>query len=163
MTSADIAVVALRILLILLLYGFLATVLRVARDELRPAPPPAAPAPRPSPPKTGVALRRAPASAALRLRLLAPGETGWQVGRILDVPDGGTLGRGAGSTVVIPDSAVSTQHARVFLDGGRWVVQDLGSTNGTLVDGQPSSAAGLIVGPGQQLSLGHVRLEVLRA
>lgn len=41
------------------------------------------------------------------------------------------LGRGAECTIQLSDEYVSTQHARLRLDGERWVVEDLGSTNGT--------------------------------
>ncbi|HLR97543.1 MAG TPA: FHA domain-containing protein [Jiangellaceae bacterium] len=43
------------------------------------------------------------------------------------------LGRGAECTIQLSDEYVSTQHARLRLDGERWVVEDLGSTNGTYV------------------------------
>lgn len=63
---------------------------------------------------------------------------------IVDGPDRGVgvdldgigqvlLGRGAECTIQLSDEYVSTQHARLRLDGERWVVEDLGSTNGTYV------------------------------
>lgn len=46
-----------------------------------------------------------------------------------------TIGRAAGSDVVIDDDSVSASHARVEYDLGAWRITDLGSTNGTAVEG----------------------------
>lgn len=53
-----------------------------------------------------------------------------------------TLGRSAGNTLVIDDEFVSSHHARVIQDpaSGQWAIEDLGSTNGTLVEGRRISA-----------------------
>ena len=45
------------------------------------------------------------------------------------------LGRAAGCDVVIDDDSVSAQHARLEFDTGAWRITDLGSTNGTAVEG----------------------------
>jgi len=45
-----------------------------------------------------------------------------------------TIGRAADSTVVLDDDYASSRHARLFADNGRWLVEDLGSTNGTYLD-----------------------------
>ncbi|HEY8040652.1 MAG TPA: sigma 54-interacting transcriptional regulator [Polyangiaceae bacterium] len=45
------------------------------------------------------------------------------------------IGRDATADVCVPEQAVSRQHARIHFDGGRWVLTDLGSRNGTMVDG----------------------------
>lgn len=49
-----------------------------------------------------------------------------------------TLGRAASNTVVLDDEFVSSRHARVYADphSGQWAIEDLGSTNGTVVNGQ---------------------------
>ena len=46
------------------------------------------------------------------------------------------IGRLSNSDVVLSDSNVSRRHAELKRDGGDWVVVDLGSTNGTLVNGK---------------------------
>ena len=61
------------------------------------------------------------------------------VRRGLNVPlptDGSLLiGRKTGD-LVIPDPLVSSRHAAIVPRDGGWVLQDLGSTNGTMVDGR---------------------------
>ena len=47
-----------------------------------------------------------------------------------------TIGRVPGNTIAIDNPAVSSQHARVIVEGGQYVVEDLGSTNGTFVKEQ---------------------------
>jgi pSer/pThr/pTyr-binding forkhead associated (FHA) protein len=46
-----------------------------------------------------------------------------------------TLGRAHDSTIVLDDDFASSRHARIYPDAtGQWVVEDLGSTNGTYLD-----------------------------
>jgi hypothetical protein len=47
-----------------------------------------------------------------------------------------TIGRAADNTVVIEDRRVSRHHAELEQADGRWVLRDLGSTNGTAVNGR---------------------------
>lgn len=46
-----------------------------------------------------------------------------------------SIGRDPGNTVSINDAEISRKHARMELRGGSYVIQDLGSTNGTFVNG----------------------------
>ena len=54
-----------------------------------------------------------------------------------------TVGRSKSATISIDDLMLSREHARIYLDGGRHVVSDLGSKNGTYLNGallrQPES------------------------
>ena len=50
-----------------------------------------------------------------------------------------TIGRLPDNTVVIDNPAVSGHHARVFSDSGAVILEDLDSTNGTYVNGQPAN------------------------
>ncbi|MGH8892040.1 MAG: FHA domain-containing protein FhaB/FipA [Actinomycetes bacterium] len=45
-----------------------------------------------------------------------------------------TLGRSQESTIVLDDDYVSGRHARFYPREGQWVVEDMGSTNGTYID-----------------------------
>ena len=51
-------------------------------------------------------------------------------------PGSNVLGRGTDADIRLPDTGVSRKHADVQLEGGAVVVEDLGSTNGTLVNGR---------------------------
>ena len=60
-----------------------------------------------------------------------------------------TIGRSAGSTLVIHDSEISHVHCEILMFGGEVIVRDLGSSNGTFVDG-------VKINPQMQLKNGHV-------
>lgn len=45
-----------------------------------------------------------------------------------------TIGRAPDSTIVVNDDYASSRHARVYPAEGAWLVEDLGSTNGTWID-----------------------------
>jgi hypothetical protein len=80
-------------------------------------------------------------------------------GRWLPVGHGSLrIGRALDNDLVIGDSRVSRYHARLDQDQHGLVVHDLGSTNGTVVVGQPVGEGRLM--PGDVLSLGGYRVEV---
>ena len=68
------------------------------------------------------------------------------------------VGRCDGCDVVLSDSTVSRWHARLVWRDGAWIVQDLDSTNGTLVNGRPVQRCE--VRPGDRLALGDIELEI---
>src|SRR5262249_6368776 len=45
-----------------------------------------------------------------------------------------TIGRANDATLVLTDDYASTRHARLFPQNGEWILEDLGSTNGTYLD-----------------------------
>lgn len=67
-----------------------------------------------------------------------------------------TIGRGEVAQVRIADAGISRQHARLDYDGSRVVVTDLGSTNGTSVNGNRITSAALR--PGDVIQLGTTTL-----
>jgi LysM repeat protein len=64
-----------------------------------------------------------------------------------------TLGRAVDNDIVIDDSEVSRHHARLTLRGNDWVLEDLGSRNGTFVNGQRITGP-VALRPGSQVALG---------
>jgi pilus assembly protein CpaF len=54
------------------------------------------------------------------------------------------LGRVQGNDIVLPKGNVSKKHCRIFVQGGRFQVQDLGSTNGTYVNGRKIGEATVV-------------------
>ena len=63
--------------------------------------------------------------------------------------------------LVLADPLASRRHARLSSRGGRLVLADLGSTNGTRVYGEPVREA--VVGPGDRIEIGATRLEIVVA
>jgi hypothetical protein len=66
------------------------------------------------------------------------------------------IGRGFANDFQIQDGSVSTQHCQIMVDGNQVHFQDLGSTNGSRLNGAPVQEATLQ--SGQRLSLGGVEL-----
>jgi hypothetical protein len=63
------------------------------------------------------------------------------------------IGRGTEADIRLPDTGVSRKHVDVVLDGGVATVEDLGSTNGTLVNGRRVSRQALA--DGDVIRIGH--------
>jgi len=68
-----------------------------------------------------------------------------------------TMGRAADCTLPIEDSFLSRRHAELRHEGGRWMLRDCGSSNGTFVNGVRVDAP-LAVGPGSEIALGRSRV-----
>jgi hypothetical protein len=66
------------------------------------------------------------------------------------------LGRGAASLVWIDAQEVSRRHARVMVAAGLATLEDLGSKNGTFVNGNRLTAAAVALRDGDQLRIGNV-------
>jgi phosphoserine phosphatase RsbU/P len=67
------------------------------------------------------------------------------------------VGRTRESDITIVDAAISRRHAEVSVDGDRVILKDLGSLNGTLVNGAPLSGE-TTLRPGDQIRFGQVTL-----
>ncbi len=75
-------------------------------------------------------------------------------GRRLVVGTGGVvIGRSRQCDIVIDDANVSRRHAEVRLQGGAWVLSDLGSTNGTVLGGRRIEEPEVIE-PGDEIEIG---------
>ncbi len=78
-------------------------------------------------------------------------------GRTYPLQMGSTvIGRGDQANLRLPDVGISRRHARLDYDGNQVVLTDLGSTNGTMVNGQRVSAVAL--NPGDMIQLGTTTL-----
>jgi pSer/pThr/pTyr-binding forkhead associated (FHA) protein len=137
-----------------LMYLFLLRVVQIVLREMR-TPKPAsladgAVAPAAAP------RRRGP---GLRLRLLEPTA---REGETIPLGDELTVGRGGGCGIVLADDQfVSTVHARVFRRGDDVFVEDLGSRNGTFVNGQPVDGT-MRLRRGDRVQFGQTVAELLR-
>ncbi|CAB4667837.1 MAG: FHA domain-containing protein [Actinobacteria bacterium] len=72
-----------------------------------------------------------------------------------------TIGRAPDSTVVIEDDYASSRHARVYPSEGAWVVEDLGSTNGTWID-RTRITTPTVLPVGVPLRVGRTTLQLQR-
>jgi pSer/pThr/pTyr-binding forkhead associated (FHA) protein len=103
----------------------------------------------------------------LRLRLLASAAAGRDnplagptQERAVELPDETReirIGRRADIEVPLPYPSLSGLHARLFRDGAGWQLEDLGSTNGTRLDGEPLAPhRPRPVRPGAQIAVGPI-------
>ncbi|MEX1045800.1 MAG: DUF3662 and FHA domain-containing protein [Actinomycetota bacterium] len=67
------------------------------------------------------------------------------------------IGRQDGLDIVLPDQATSRRHAEIRNDGGSFSVKDLGSTNGTTVNGEPITEQS--IEDGDHITIGATELE----
>jgi hypothetical protein len=71
-----------------------------------------------------------------------------------------TMGRAHDSTIVLDDDYASSRHARLYPDAsGQWIVEDLGSTNGTFL-GQTKLTAPTVAQNGVPIRIGKTVLEL---
>lgn len=140
---------------------------RRSNTAARPASGRAAVVGQPGPPARAAAVAAAPVA-------VAPPPSGAAATATLLVTDGparGTtlalgqsavlLGRSPSCTLVLDDDYSSSRHARIFPHEGGWWVEDLGSTNGTFVDGE-RIAEPRRLDPGTPVRVGQTVVELQR-
>jgi FHA domain/DUF1707 SHOCT-like domain len=114
----------------------------------------------PAPGRAGWLTRPARWCSSLRLRA----RRAWWAPRlpVLTLPRGDrafVIGRSPLSDLAVPDMTVSWRHAELRWADGDWILTDLGSTNGTRVNGW-RAGGGFAVRPGDQVSFGAVSFRV---
>jgi len=70
-----------------------------------------------------------------------------------------TIGRVEDNTFQITDPSVSSHHCEIVLRGSDVVIHDLGSTNGSFINGEKISES--VLKPGQTLKLGQIELQLI--
>jgi len=104
----------------------------------------------------------APSRSQRRARLvLRVAEPEGERGRTYDLPEEVTVGRAPGCGVRVDDAYTSSIHARVYRRDGTLWVEDLGSTNGTWLNGQRLTTPAKI-GRGDLVQVGGTVFEVAR-
>jgi pSer/pThr/pTyr-binding forkhead associated (FHA) protein len=159
-TVPDLAVFGIRVGLLAVLWLFVLAAVRVMRNDLngtsgvRAAPRQAVARPTqrkaPKPPK-GRGIPR-------KLVVTAGGLTGTSMA-LSDQTI--TIGRADDSTLVLTDDYASARHARLVPQDGQWLVEDLGSTNGTYLD-RDKVTRPTIVPPGVAIRIGKTAIELRR-
>ncbi len=117
MDATVLALWVIRLLFLALLYWFLWSVVRVLLGDLR-------------------AAAREPVAELGRLIVLASPSAEPPVGVVFGLEAVNTLGRDVNNSIVLDDEFVSAAHAALTFRGRAWYVEDLGSTNGTYVNGE---------------------------
>lgn len=77
-------------------------------------------------------------------------------GKVVPVQNGLVLGRVAGCDIVIDDTKASRRHARIVVEGGVVEVEDLESSNGTLLNGKPVTRR--VLRPGDVVQIGKTAI-----
>ena len=146
----------LKYVFLALLYLFFLRVLRAVWVELRE--PKTAPAPAADEPTLAPGPSSAPSQVGPeKLVVVSPPEG---KGVEFPLPGEATVGRAGGCAILLPDdSFVSQLHARVFRRDGTLFVEDLGSTNGTFLNGKKVTAA-VPIRKGDKVQFGRTTLEV---
>jgi pSer/pThr/pTyr-binding forkhead associated (FHA) protein len=167
---SELTITLLRLGYLVLLWVFVLSAISVLRRDLygtrivsrrlrRAGPggrPPAPSAPPPAPRESGPIPRR---DVAPRRLVVTTGPL-----RGTTVPLGGSavlIGRAPSCTLVLDDDYSSSRHARIYPEGGRWYVEDLGSTNGTYV-GRERISGPTPITVGSQVKVGQSTLELQR-
>ncbi len=140
--SSSAELLALRLALIAVIFVFVLVVALTMRSGVRST--------------TVLAPRERQGARGPRLVVVAPGETGLQPGAEFPIAGVMSVGRDLSNGIVLADASVSTRHAEIERVRDGWRLTDLGSTNGTTIDGRPVDGRGVMVRRGQEIGLGSV-------
>jgi pSer/pThr/pTyr-binding forkhead associated (FHA) protein len=130
----------LRAIILVLLWGFVVAAIVAVRHDVfgtRPGRTPSAPKPARASTPRAQRPAKADKSAARKLVVTDGALAGTTVNLTTDAI---TIGRADDSTIVLSDDYVSTKHARLVPAEDKWLLEDLGSTNGTYLDRQRVTA-----------------------
>ena len=130
----------IRILLTALLYGFLGWAILTLWLDLR---------------RQAEAVRKHQASAEIKLLLAT--ETGLQTFQFNKNTI--TIGRDPGCDFPLDDKTVSNYHTRLSFHHSQWWIEDLGSTNGTLLNQEPVSGS-IVVTDGDHIECGKIKMNI---
>jgi len=145
----------LKLCALALLYLFFLRVIRAVWAEVAPVRAVATPAPATKAPRRASGRKAARGGDALVV--LEPRD---QKGHRYAITDEVTMGRAAGCTVTLADNYASQHHARVFRRDDAIHVEDLGSTNGTYVNGAKVTTA-VALSRGDRVKVGATVFEVV--
>lgn len=144
-SSLDLIILALRIAVVALLYFFLWQVLRVVSFDLR---------------QTG-GQQAAQSSPYGQLLVVVPGQSGLASGKSFPLAQHNSFGRDLDNTIALNDNFLSSRHALLELRGDQWILEDLGSTNGTYINGVEARRP-VVVTYGDTIRVGRVELKIDR-
>lgn len=110
-----------------------------------------------------VARQRSPSSGrAPRMVVVVPGVTGIRKGTEFVLAGEMSIGRDGDNSIVLDDPSVSAEHAVLVPSARGWQVQDLGSTNGTFVNGREVGTRPIPLRGNEDIAFGSVVARFLR-
>ena len=118
------------------------------------APPPAAPSPVAVPPPVQAPAPQQPPKPAILAAFVVRSGSSKGMRYEVRIPIA-NIGRAEYNDIIIKDASVSSQHAKLQFREGLWVLGDLDSTNGTVVDGEPLTGE-TVLSPGCTVRFGDV-------
>lgn len=145
--STDWVLLFLRLLFVVILYFFLFQIVRLTTRELS---------------LLAQEEQRSPTArrASGRLVVVDPAESSLSVGAGFSLMPVTVVGRHPSCTIVLDDTFVSAEHAELEATPAGWLLHDLGSTNGTFVNGQVV-AGSTGVGDDDIVQFGRVKLKLV--
>jgi hypothetical protein len=150
--SLEWTLLALRLLAVAVLYAFLIIVVYIIWRDLR--------AVARVHPQSAQLFASADESASFagQLRVIG-GEAALQPGGVYTFQSHALLGRAPDNHIVLPDASVSSYHARLDRRDGEWWLTDLGSRNGTRLNGVPITKS-VPLADGDVIGIGRVELKL---
>ncbi len=145
--SSDTLYQLVRVLFAVSLLCFLFLVIRVTMRELQQ-------------PVASSPGNRQPAPRAEVITIAGDDDSTVPEGIVFEIQGVTTLGRAETARIVLDDTSVSAHHAMLRPVEDGWVLEDLGSRNGTLVNGRPVTSR-LPLNCGDAIQLGRVRLRLM--
>lgn len=145
--TLEMQVLALRLLLVIGLYLFLLAIVVVAWRELRATA------------RAGTPAAAEEPTGQRSLVVVDGGDTPLRAGDTFTLRSVTSLGRDMSNTIVLPDPGASAEHALISARDGHWWLEDLGSTNGTFLNGARLDAPAIIA-PGDLIHVGQVQLKL---
>jgi pSer/pThr/pTyr-binding forkhead associated (FHA) protein len=158
----ELTLTLIRVAFLAVLWLFVIAAIGVVRTDLSGSSAAKARAPRKQPPPPRAAQPAKPPRARRGQPRVLVVTAGSLKGTTIDLSEQQiTMGRANDATIVLNDDYASSRHARLFPQGGQWIVEDLGSTNGTYLDRQKVSRP-TPVPVGVPIRIGKTVLELRR-
>jgi len=155
---SELTIVLIRLGFLALLWIFVFAALRTIRLDVYGPRVPKAARPKPAPERKAPAPK--PSKGKLPRHLVVT--AGSLAGQSIELAESTvTIGRAPESTLVLTDDYASSHHARLVPRDGQWLVEDLGSTNGTYLD-KTKVTSPTPVPPGAKVRIGKTVLELRR-
>lgn len=95
------------------------------------------------------------------LEILNPGNSGnLRKGAVIPVKNEVTIGRKSDNILVLNDPYASSYHAKVYIKNGECILEDLGSTNGTILNGEVVEHKEYL-SSGDEISIGSISFKFI--